>query len=269
MDGHGSHKDNDVIDYARANHVHLLSLPPHTSHKLQPLDRTFMKPFKQAYSEECAVWMFKNPGLRISDYDVAGLVNEAYKKVCRMEIATNEFACTGIDPFNPKILMDAEFAPSLITDLPQNNAQEIGAPTASCSNQQHELVELEDDGQNLPEENSFSVIEFFSHLQQPMSLPFSIQRRIISRKRRSEHSEILTGDESYQAFTHKAQDKKDQIKQKEQIKKEKAEKKKATETKRKKMSLNEFKKKEEREKRKEEASEAKEEKSKAKKKKRI
>ena len=39
-----------IIDYARANHVHLLSLPPLTSHKLQPLDRTFMKPFKQAYS---------------------------------------------------------------------------------------------------------------------------------------------------------------------------------------------------------------------------
>ena len=42
--------------------------------------------------------------------------------------------------------MDAEFAPSLITDLPQNNAQEISAPTASCYNQRHELVELEDGG---------------------------------------------------------------------------------------------------------------------------
>ena len=185
---------------------------------MQPLDRTFMKPFKQAYSEKCALWMRKNPGLRISDYDVAGLVNEAYKKVCRMEIATNGFACTGIHPFNPKIFMDAEFAPSLITDLPQNNAQEIGAPTTSCSNQQHELVKLEDDGQNLAEEHSCQEIEFVSHLQQLMQIPDSTQRRIISRKRRSEHSEILTGDEFYQALTHKAQDKKDQIKQMEQKK---------------------------------------------------
>ena len=213
LDGHGSHKDLDVIDYARANHVHLLSLLPHTSHKLQPLDRTFMKPFTQAYSEECALWMRKNPVLRISDYDVAGLVNEAYKNVCRMEIATNGFACTGIHPFNPKIFMDAEFAPSLITDLPQNNAQEIGEPTASCSNQRHELVELEDGGQNLAEENSCPENEFVSHLQQLMPLPDSTQRRIISCKRGSQHSEILTSasDEFYQALSHKAQDKKDQI----------------------------------------------------------
>ena len=100
--------------------------------------------------------------------------------------------------------MDAEFAPSLITDLPQNNAQEIGAPTASRSNQRYELVELEDDGQNLAQENSCQEIEFVSHLQQLMPLPDSTQRRIISRKRRSEHSEILTGDEFYQALTHKA-----------------------------------------------------------------
>ena len=173
LDGHGSHKDLDVIDYSRANHLHLLSLSPHTIHKWQPLDRTFMKPFKQAYSEECALWMRKNPGLSISDYDVAGLVNEAYKKVCRIKIATNGFACTGIHPFNPKIFMDAEFAPSLITGLPQDNAQEIGAPIASCSIQRHELVELEDGGQNLTEENSCQN-EFVSHLDKLMSLPDSM-----------------------------------------------------------------------------------------------
>ncbi|KAK9753338.1 DDE superfamily endonuclease [Popillia japonica] len=44
VDGHGSHKELDVITYARKNHVHMLSIPSHTTHKLQPLDRTFMKP---------------------------------------------------------------------------------------------------------------------------------------------------------------------------------------------------------------------------------
>jgi len=41
LDGHGSHKDMKVIEYARDNHVHVLSTPPHTTHKLQPLDRFF------------------------------------------------------------------------------------------------------------------------------------------------------------------------------------------------------------------------------------
>ncbi len=37
-DGHGSHVTLDVIDLARKNDIHLLSLPSHTSHILQPLD---------------------------------------------------------------------------------------------------------------------------------------------------------------------------------------------------------------------------------------
>lgn len=40
LDGHASHKDLDVITFAKKHHIHMLSLPPHTSHKLQPLDRT-------------------------------------------------------------------------------------------------------------------------------------------------------------------------------------------------------------------------------------
>ena len=35
---------------------------------MQPLDRKFMKPFKQAYSEKCALWMRKNTALRKKCY---------------------------------------------------------------------------------------------------------------------------------------------------------------------------------------------------------
>ena len=38
LDRHGSHITIDVIEYARSNEIHLLCLPSHTSHILQPLD---------------------------------------------------------------------------------------------------------------------------------------------------------------------------------------------------------------------------------------
>ena len=41
LDGHGSHKDLTVIEYARDNHIHMLSTPPHRTHKLQPPERVF------------------------------------------------------------------------------------------------------------------------------------------------------------------------------------------------------------------------------------
>ncbi|KAK9686953.1 DDE superfamily endonuclease [Popillia japonica] len=56
VDGHRSHKELDVTTYARENHVHMLSIPPHTTHKLQPLDITFMKPFKNCYNISCNLW---------------------------------------------------------------------------------------------------------------------------------------------------------------------------------------------------------------------
>jgi hypothetical protein len=48
LDGHVSHKALKVIEYARDNHIHMLSNPPHTTHKLQPLDQVLFKSFKQA-----------------------------------------------------------------------------------------------------------------------------------------------------------------------------------------------------------------------------
>jgi len=118
LDGHGSHIDLKVIEYARDNHIHMLSTPPHTTHKLQALDRVFFKPFKQAYGSASALWMRQNLGARLTEYDVAGLVNVAFTKVPRLEIAQNGFRCTGIQPFNCEIFSDLDFLGSALMDIP-------------------------------------------------------------------------------------------------------------------------------------------------------
>ncbi|XP_055615187.1 uncharacterized protein LOC129761490 [Toxorhynchites rutilus septentrionalis] len=51
IDGHSSHTKNLAFtEKARANFVKVLVLPPHTSNKLQPLDVSFMAPFKTYYA---------------------------------------------------------------------------------------------------------------------------------------------------------------------------------------------------------------------------
>ncbi|KAK9686284.1 DDE superfamily endonuclease [Popillia japonica] len=54
LDGHASHKDLDVIEFARNNHIHMSSTRRHTTHKLQSLDHTFIKPLKSTYNDACA-----------------------------------------------------------------------------------------------------------------------------------------------------------------------------------------------------------------------
>ena len=73
FDGHHSHISLDLIRSARENNVHLLCLPPHTTHFLQPLDvgvfgpvkATWKKLLKQNQIETCAEVVMKEsfPGL--------------------------------------------------------------------------------------------------------------------------------------------------------------------------------------------------------------
>lgn len=53
MDNHESHISIDAIELARENGIIMLTIPPHTSHKLQPLDRGVFGPFKTYYNDAC------------------------------------------------------------------------------------------------------------------------------------------------------------------------------------------------------------------------
>ena len=56
VDGHNSHTRNlHLIVKAKECHVTIICLPPHSTHKFQPLDKTFMTPLKHYYGEEIKV----------------------------------------------------------------------------------------------------------------------------------------------------------------------------------------------------------------------
>lgn len=47
LDNHESHLSIAGLDYCKKEGIFVLSLPPHCSHKLQPLDRSVFGPFKK------------------------------------------------------------------------------------------------------------------------------------------------------------------------------------------------------------------------------
>ena len=62
MDNHERHISLDASTYANAQGVHVVTLPPHTSHKTQPLDISVFSPIKTNYSKAANSWMLRNPG---------------------------------------------------------------------------------------------------------------------------------------------------------------------------------------------------------------
>ncbi|GBL95389.1 hypothetical protein AVEN_154794-1 [Araneus ventricosus] len=108
VDGHSNHKDLIVITFGKEHHIHMLILPLHTSHKLQPLDRVILKPFKNAYNEACFFWMQKYPNMNITLKDIAGFVNIAFS---RMELCESGLKCSVICPLNLSVFDDLDYTP--------------------------------------------------------------------------------------------------------------------------------------------------------------
>ena len=115
LDGHSSHKTL-AAELARANGIILLCFPPHTTHKLQPLDVSFFFPLKQAYNSECDKWMLANAGQRITFFDMGGLFGKAYGRAATHANAVAGFRATGCWPWNPDVFSAEDFASSGMTD---------------------------------------------------------------------------------------------------------------------------------------------------------
>lgn len=117
LDGHASHTKNIVLlERARNSHVHILCIPPHTSHRLQPLDVSFMLPLSTFYTQECELWLRNHPGRQITIRQVGQLFGKAYLKATTPRNAISGFANTGIWPLNPNIFPDDAFAASETTN---------------------------------------------------------------------------------------------------------------------------------------------------------
>lgn len=111
LDGHYSHTRNaDVIAIGREKHVHILSLPPHSSHRIQPLDVSFMAPFKTYYSQEIENWSANHRDRTLSVYCLAEIFGTAYQRAATMSVAANGFRKTGLVPLNRHAFTDEDFA---------------------------------------------------------------------------------------------------------------------------------------------------------------
>lgn len=119
MDNHQSHKYLDALEYASQNNVIFLSLAPHTTHKMQPLDRCVYGPLKTYFEQEISAFQRGNPGRIISQYEVARLFGAAYMKAASTHNAVKGFLCSGIWPANRNIFDDSDYMPSIVTERPE------------------------------------------------------------------------------------------------------------------------------------------------------
>ena len=77
-----------------------MSLPPHSSHKLQPLDREFVGSLQTVHAAEFDKWMHNHPRLGSPQSGICRIFRKVYEKVANMKITNEPFQVTGLQPLN-------------------------------------------------------------------------------------------------------------------------------------------------------------------------
>ena len=118
FDGHSSHETLAIIERAMEENIALISLPPHCTHYLQPLDRSVFGPFKTSYNDHCSDFMSEHPLHVVNKWTFPSLLNNAWQSAFTEANIRSGFASCGICPVNRNAIPDSAFAPSASTDIP-------------------------------------------------------------------------------------------------------------------------------------------------------
>ncbi|XP_072377740.1 uncharacterized protein [Diabrotica undecimpunctata] len=118
VDNHEGHISVEALNLAKSSGVVMLTFPPHTSHKLQPLDRSVFGPLKKYYNTACSDWLIANPAKTMTIYDIAECVGNAYPQAFTQKNIQSAFTVSGIFSFNRNIFEEHEFLSSYVTDKP-------------------------------------------------------------------------------------------------------------------------------------------------------
>lgn len=196
IDNHESHITIGSLNFCKKNGIILVSLPPHTSNKLQPLDCTVFKSFKTAFNIACNDWMLTNPGKMISIYEIAGLCGQAYEISFTPKNISRGFEVTGIWPFNRNVFSEIDYLGAKVTDRPIPDSDSKFENCSSTSNTDKVLENTANHADSLPsipvaDPTQKPPVKEIVKPQEIRPFPRAAPRKNTS-KNRKRKSEILT-----------------------------------------------------------------------------
>ncbi|XP_065642613.1 uncharacterized protein LOC136074235 [Hydra vulgaris] len=112
LDRHSSHNFIELIESAIKNNIIIAELPAHTSHWLQPCDRSVFGPLKQHYNVACQNMMNMYPGVLVSHRNFCALFRIAWVKALSEKNIKSGFNACGIFPFNPNKIPPEAYLPN-------------------------------------------------------------------------------------------------------------------------------------------------------------
>jgi hypothetical protein len=118
LDSHSSHEVLRLLEAAILNNIMIMALHPHTSHHLQPLDKSVFGPFSKAYDRACSEFMADHPDHQVNKATLPRLFKSAWSKSMAADNIKSGFRATGIWPMDVSALPEYVYLPSEAFEVP-------------------------------------------------------------------------------------------------------------------------------------------------------
>lgn len=100
LDGHGSHISLEFLWACKQNKVHLLFLPAHSSHVLQPLDLSVFSVVKKFYRQQIQALSYLDDATPVKKERFIVAYHEARERAINERVISAGWAAAGICPLN-------------------------------------------------------------------------------------------------------------------------------------------------------------------------
>ena len=127
MDNAECHMSIHAVEYAIQHGIVIVTLPPHTTAKLQPLDVSVFGPFKTRLRQKQDDFLISNVHCPITEHVLPEMACRAWIEACTPTTVLKGFEATGIWPINRNIFSDEVFAGAEVSeqDLPSEQDLEV------------------------------------------------------------------------------------------------------------------------------------------------
>ena len=107
VDGHSSHVNMRFIEFCDNHGIILAILPPHSTHRLQPLDVGIFSPLCTAYSNQIDHLIQSSQGFsRVMKRSFWSMFRTAWKTALSFENIRSAFAATAVYPLSPEKILN-------------------------------------------------------------------------------------------------------------------------------------------------------------------
>ena len=117
VDSHSSHLYNLLFyQVMKANNIHVFTIPPHTSHILQPLDSTPFAIFKRHWKINLMKYNSAHHGRSLNKVDLWDVFTPSFNSAMIPKNILSGFRKTGISPYDPSAISIESLMPSQVTE---------------------------------------------------------------------------------------------------------------------------------------------------------